>query len=81
MDLFGPSCAWALGEDLSGQIHRLQSPLPTGCPPPGKDLSCETRHLGRRERLRWPHSGQEVGWGGLQPTAAVTAMLWLLAEA
>ena len=29
-DLFWPSCAWALEEDLSGQIHRPQSPLPTG---------------------------------------------------
>lgn len=46
MELFGPSCAWAPGEGLSGQIHRPQSPLPAGYPPPGKDLSCETRHLG-----------------------------------
>ena len=38
-------------------------PLPTGCPAPGKDLSRETRHLGRGKRLRWLHSGQEVGWG------------------
>lgn len=47
-----------------------------------KNLSYKTRHLGRGgEGLRWPHSGQEVGWGGLQPTAMVTTTLWLLSEA
>ena len=93
MDPSWPSCAWALGEDLSGpQTHRHQSPR----------LSSDTQLLDTllREQctgtypvkrgaclrgLAGPFSdghtqGRRSGEGGLQALSKVTTPLWLLSR-